>query len=79
LSPGAAGARAPSPSLFHQRDRVVPLLQFSRGSFPFIERIFTDTAYASDRVPNATCAASTSRTAAASRTVCGRRVRRLRG
>jgi len=61
------------------RDGAGDLLRRARRSFPFIECIFTDTAYASDRVANATCAASTSRTAAASRTVCGRRVRRLRG
>jgi len=36
------------------RDGAVPLLQASRASFPFIERVFADTAYAADRVANAT-------------------------
>ena len=30
------------------------LLQASRGSFPFVERVFADTAYAGERVANAT-------------------------
>jgi transposase len=36
------------------RDGVVPLLQASRKSFPFIEHAFADSAYASDRVATAT-------------------------
>ena len=39
------------------RDGAVPLLKASRRSFPFIERAFADTAYAGDRVANATCIA----------------------
>jgi putative transposase len=36
------------------RDGAVPLLKTSRGWFPFIERVFADTAYAAERVANAT-------------------------
>src|SRR6202166_1233196 len=36
------------------RDGAGPLLQASRGLFPFIERVFADTAYAAARVANAT-------------------------
>jgi transposase len=36
------------------RDGAVPLLRASRRSFPFIERVFADSAYAGDRVANAT-------------------------
>ena len=36
------------------RDGAVPLLRASRGRFPFIERVFADTAYAAERVANAT-------------------------
>jgi transposase len=36
------------------RDAAVPLLRTSRGWFPFIERVFADTAYAGERVANAT-------------------------
>jgi hypothetical protein len=36
------------------RDGAGPLLQASRGLFPFIERVFADTAYAAERVANAT-------------------------
>jgi transposase len=36
------------------RDGAVPLLQASRGSFPFVERVFADSAYAGERVANAT-------------------------
>jgi putative transposase len=43
-----------SPASVQDRDGAVPLLQASRGAFPFVERVFADTAYASERVANAT-------------------------
>jgi transposase len=43
------------PASVQDRDGAIPLLQASRRSFPFIERVFADTAYAADRVANATC------------------------
>lgn len=39
------------------RDGAVPLLKASRRSFPFVECCFADSAYASDRVAQATCIA----------------------
>lgn len=36
------------------RDGAVPLLQASRGSFPFIKRVFADSAYAGEQVARAT-------------------------
>ncbi len=39
------------------RDGAVPLLQSSRVRFPFVELAFADTAYAADRVSDATCVA----------------------
>ena len=36
------------------RDGAVPLLQASRCRFPFVEHAFADTAYAGDRVADAT-------------------------
>ncbi len=36
------------------RDGAVPLLKASRGVFPFVEHVFADSAYAGDRVANAT-------------------------
>jgi transposase len=36
------------------RDGAVPLLKASRRSFPFVERAFADSAYAAERVANAT-------------------------
>ena len=39
------------------RDAAVPLLKASRRSFPFVERAFADTAYAAERVRDATCIA----------------------
>jgi putative transposase len=42
------------PASVQDRDGAVPLLRISRGSFPFIERVFADTAYAGERVANAT-------------------------
>lgn len=43
-----------SAACVQDRDGAVPLLQVSRRSFPFIERCFADSAYASDRVEQAT-------------------------
>jgi transposase len=42
------------PASVQDRDGAVPLLQDSRDWFPFIERVFADTAYAAERVANAT-------------------------
>lgn len=39
------------------RDGAVPLLKASRRRFPFVELAFADTAYAADRVRDATCIA----------------------
>jgi len=39
------------------RDGAVPLLKASRRSFPFVERAFADSAYAAQRVEDATCIA----------------------
>ncbi len=36
------------------RDGAIPLLQASRALYPFIERVFADSAYAADRVATAT-------------------------
>jgi len=36
------------------RDGAVPLLKASRSTFPFIERAFVDSAYAAERVADAT-------------------------
>ena len=36
------------------RDGAVPLLRASRALYPFIERVFADSAYAADRVADAT-------------------------
>jgi|SRR5271170_1118462 len=36
------------------RDGAVPLLKASRRAFPFVERLFVDSAYAGERVANAT-------------------------
>jgi transposase len=45
------------PADIQDRDGAVPLLQASRGAFPFVERVFADSAYAGERVANATRAA----------------------
>lgn len=45
------------PASVQDRDGAVPLLQASRRSFPFVERVFADSAYAADRVRAATCIA----------------------
>lgn len=42
------------PASVQDRDGAVPLLQASRRSFPFIERAFADSAYAGERVEQAT-------------------------
>jgi transposase len=42
------------PASVQDRDGAVPLLQESRGLYPFIERVFADTAYAGERAANAT-------------------------
>jgi Transposase DDE domain len=36
------------------RDGAVPLLRTTRGRFPFIARVFADTAYAAEGIANAT-------------------------
>lgn len=43
-----------SPASVQDRDGAVPLLQLSRRSFPFVERVFADSAYAGERVAQAT-------------------------
>ena len=42
------------PASVQDRDGAIPLLQASRGLLPFIERVFADSAYAAERVANAT-------------------------
>ena len=42
------------PASVQDRDGAVPLLKASRASFPFIEVVFADTAYAGERVANTT-------------------------
>ncbi len=42
------------PADIQDRDGAVPLLRASRGSFPFVKRVFADSAYAGERVANAT-------------------------
>src|ERR1700719_1822611 len=42
------------PASIQDRDGAIPLLQASRGLLPFIERVFADSAYAAERVANAT-------------------------
>ncbi len=51
---GRARVLQAHPAAAPDRDGAVSLLQASRGSFPFVERVFADTAYAADRVANAT-------------------------
>jgi transposase len=43
-----------SPADVQDRDGALRLLRTSRGWFPFVERVFADTAYAGERVANAT-------------------------
>jgi len=42
------------PASVQDRDGAVPLLKASRRRFPFIERVFADSAYAGERVARAT-------------------------
>jgi putative transposase len=42
------------PASVQDRDGAIPLLQASRVLYPFIERAFADSAYAAERVTNAT-------------------------
>ncbi len=42
------------PASVQDRDGAVPLLQASRRSYPFVERVFADSAYAGKRVASAT-------------------------
>src|SRR6201995_1038500 len=42
------------PASVQDRDGAVPLLRASRGSFPFVELVFADSAYAGERVASAT-------------------------
>lgn len=44
----------PHPASIQDRDGAVPLLRASRPSLPFIELVFADSAYAAERVANAT-------------------------
>ena len=45
------------PASVQDRDGAVPLLQVSRRRFPFVTLAFADTAYAAQRVKDATCIA----------------------
>ena len=45
------------PACVQDRDGAVPLLKGSRRGFPFVELAFADTAYAAERVRDATCIA----------------------
>jgi putative transposase len=45
------------PAAVQDRDGAIPLLRASRRAFPFIERVFADSAYAAERVTKATCIA----------------------
>src|SRR5208282_1369919 len=42
------------PASVQDRDGAIPLLRASRALYPFIERAFADSAYAAERVANAT-------------------------
>jgi transposase len=42
------------PASVQDPDGAVPLLQASRGLYPFIERVFADSVYAGERAANAT-------------------------
>jgi len=42
------------PASIQDRDGAIPLLKVSRRRFPFIERAFADSAYAAERVADAT-------------------------
>lgn len=45
------------PADVQDRDGAIPLLKSSRGSFPFVELAFADSAYVAQRVKDATCIA----------------------
>jgi transposase len=45
------------PASVQDRDGAIPLLKASRRRFPFVELAFADTAYAAQRVAEATCVA----------------------
>jgi transposase len=45
------------PASVQDRDGALPLLKASRRSFPFVQRAFADSAYAAERVADATCIA----------------------
>ena len=45
------------PASIQDRDGAVPLLKASRRSFPFVDLAFADSAYAAERVADATCIA----------------------
>ena len=47
----------PHPASIQDRDAGGPLLDLSRASFPFIERVFADAGYVGGRVANATAIA----------------------
>jgi len=42
------------PASIQDRDGAIPLLRASRARYPFIERVFADSAYVAERVANAT-------------------------
>jgi putative transposase len=44
----------PHPASIQDRDGAGPLLRASRGSFPFIEKVFADSGYTGERVAQAT-------------------------
>ena len=46
------------PASVQDRDGAIPLLKASRRRFPFVERAFADSAYAAERVADATCIAT---------------------
>ena len=45
------------PASVQDRDGAIPLLKASRRSFPFVQTAFADSAYAAERVADATCIA----------------------
>ena len=45
------------PASVQDRDGAIPLLKASRRSFPFVQIAFADSAYAAERVADATCIA----------------------
>lgn len=51
---GRALLLVPHPASIQDRDGAVPVLRVSRRFFPFVERVFADSAYAGDQVADAT-------------------------